>query len=146
MILVDTNILIYAYVGALPQHKDAKSWLDSQLNDSPRVGLPWQSLLGFLRIVTNRRVFEQPASVQKAWEQVENWLGNENVWIPGPGETHRTIFARLLQFAGSGANLIPDTSLAALAIEHGLTLCSSDGDFGRFAGLKWKNPLLNPIN
>ena len=146
MILVDTNLLVYAYVGATPQHDDAKSWLDEQFNESARVGLPWQSLLGFLRITTNRRVFDKPANVKEAWQQIESWLGNDNVWIPGPGEGYQVILGRMLQFAGSGANLIPDAGLAALAIEHGLTLCSSDGDFGRFAGLKWNNPLVRQIN
>ncbi len=146
MILVDTNLLVYAYAKPTSQHRQAKAWLDEQLNQAPRVGLPWQSLLGFLRIVTNHRVFDKPASVEHAWQQVEEWLSNDNVWVPGPGDGYQTIFAGMLQFVGRGANLIPDASLAALAIEHGLTLCSSDGDFGRFAGLKWNNPLLRPLN
>ena len=72
---------------------------------------------------------------------VESWLDLSNVWIPQPGDEHRQILARLLS-AGLTSNLIPDAHLAALALEHGLVLCSADSDFARFAGLEWENPLL----
>lgn len=145
MILVDTNLLVYARMSALPQHPAAWEWLDGRLNDRPRVGLPWQSILGFLRIVTNSRIFERPDSVRTAWAQVEDWLGCPNVWIPQPAEGHQAIFGRLLTHAAGGANLVPDTHLAALAIEHGLTVYSTDGDFGRFRELKWVNPLKDSV-
>lgn len=141
MILIDANLLVYARVSSLPQHEAARNWLEGRLNDRPRVGLPWQSLLGFLRIVTNSRIFERPDSIRAAWAQVEAWLDRSNVWIAQPAEGHAAIFGRLLAHAAGGANLIPDTHLAALAIEHGLTLCSADGDFGRFPELRWVNPL-----
>ena len=84
VILVDTNLLVYARMTTLPQHAAARDWLDGRLNDRPRVGLPWQSLLGFLRIATNSRIFERPDSVSAAWAQVEKWLDCPNVWIPQP--------------------------------------------------------------
>jgi uncharacterized protein len=144
VILVDGNLLIYARVASLPQHQAAHEWLDRRLNDPARVGLPWPSLLSFLRVVTNPRIFERPEAVSSAWGQVEAWLGCPNVWIPQPGEDHRVILAQMLARLGGGANLIPDAHLAALAVEHGLTLCSTDGDFGRFGELKWENPIANP--
>jgi len=142
VILVDANLLVYARVTGLPQHEPARGWLDGRLNGSAPVGLPWPSLLAFLRLVTNARIFERPEAIGSAWRQVEDWLGCPCVWIPQPTETHREILARLLTAAESvQANLVPDAHLAALAMEHGLTLCSSDGDFARFAGLRWENPL-----
>jgi uncharacterized protein len=145
VILVDTNLLVYARIDILPQHAAARRWLDARLNDRLRVGLPWQSLLGFLRIVTNSRIFERPDSVRAAWAQVEDWLGCPNVWIPQPEEGHQVILGRFLSHAAGGANMVPDTHLAALAIEHGLTVCSTDGDFARFPELRWVNPLRETI-
>ncbi len=141
MILVDANLLIYASADVLPQHERARSWLDERLNGAAPVGLPWASLLGFLRVTTNPRVFERPATVADAWRQVLAWLGCDCVWIPDPDDRHREILGALLQAPGVHANLVPDAHLAALAIEHGLILCSTDGDFARFAGLRWENPL-----
>lgn len=141
MIIVDINVLVYAHVASFAQHLRARSWLDGHLNDTAPVGLPWPSLLGFVRLVSNPRVFEQPETIEQAWEQVEEWLECSAVWIPQPGERHRDILGPLLVSPGMRANLIPDAHLAALAIEHGLTLCSSDGDFARFPGLRWENPL-----
>jgi toxin-antitoxin system PIN domain toxin len=144
VILVDANLLVYARVSSLPQHPVARKWLDEQLNGTTRVGLPWPSLLGFLRILTNPRIFERPESIASAWRQVESWLNCPTVWIPLPTDGHRSVLATLLAHLGGGANLIPDAHLAALAIEHGLTLCSTDGDFARFRGLRWLNPLAKP--
>ena len=125
----------------MPQHKRARAWLDERLSGTAQVGLPWPSLLAFVRITTNPRVFERPLALAAAWRQVVDWLGCRPVWIPAPTERHVHILESLLLEAGSGANLVPDAHLAALAIEHGLTLCSTDGDFARFPGLRWENPL-----
>jgi uncharacterized protein len=141
VILVDANLLIYAHIRSFPQHAQARGWLDTQLSGSGPVGLPWPSLLAFLRIVTNPRVFERPEPVAQAWRQVQAWIQADVVWIPQPTERHRDVLGLLLNGAGVHANLIPDAHLAALAIEHGLLLCSTDGDFGRFTDLRWQNPL-----
>lgn len=141
MILVDCNLLIYAHVASTAQHIRAREWLDMRLSEPAQVGLSWPSLLGFLRVVTNPRVFEKPETLPQAWAQVEDWLSCVNVWIPQPTENHRAVLATMLERLGGGANLIPDAHLAALAVEHGLILCSTDGDFARFSGLKWTNPL-----
>ena len=103
--------------------------------------MPWESTLGFVRVVTNPRIFERPATITRAWRQVEAWLSCNNVWIPHASVEHNAVLGGLLRDLGGGPNLIPDAHLAALAIEHGLTLYSSDGDFARFQGLRWSNPL-----
>jgi hypothetical protein len=111
------------------------------LNGAAPVGLPWHALLGFLRISTNKRIVERPLPMTGAWVQVLSWLGRENVWIPQPTARHAEILGGLIVQPGVHGNLVPDAHLAALAIEHGLTLCSTDGDFARFSGLRWLNPL-----
>ena len=141
MILVDANLLVYAYVDNQPHHAASYAWLVEKLNGTSPIGLPWASLLGFVRLVSNPRIFERPCSVAQAWHQAESWLDRPTVWTPGATERHREILASLLGAAGLRANLVPDAHLAALAIEHGLVLCSTDGDFARFPGLRWDNPL-----
>lgn len=141
MILVDANLLIYAHVDSCPQHERARDWLDGQLSGTASVGLPWVSLLAFLRLVTNPRVFEYPEPTADAGTQVRAWLTCEPAWIPQPTERHVEVLDDLLRQPGVHANLVPDAHLAALALEHGLALCSTDGDFARFDKLKWMNPL-----
>jgi len=142
MILVDANLLVYAHVASLPQHEAAVSWLDQKLNGTAIVALPWQSLLSFARLVTNPRLFERPLPVAAAWAQIEDWLNCPVFRIPNPGDRYREILAGLMLSFVDRPNLIPDAQLAALAIENGLVLCSSDRDFARFPELQWENPLL----
>jgi toxin-antitoxin system PIN domain toxin len=139
LILVDANLLIYASAAESTSHQEAKAWLDERLNGSSRVGLPWPSLLAFMRIVSNPRLFER-ASLAHARSQVRSWLELPNTWIPAPTEEHARILGELLENEHSH-RLVPDAHLAALALEHGLVLCSSDGDFARFPALRWENPL-----
>jgi toxin-antitoxin system PIN domain toxin len=141
VILVDVNLLLYATVASAPEHAIARPWFNACLNGTAAVGLPWVSLLGFVRIVSNRRVYSEPVPVAEAWREVERWLDCPSVWIPQPTDRHREVLRPLLVEATSRANLVSDAHLAALAIEHGLTLCSTDGDFLRFKNLRWENPL-----
>ena len=141
MMLIDANILIYAHVSSFVQHKPARDWLDQQLNGLARVGLPWLSLVAFLRLVTNPRVFEHPEPIAEAWQQVQSWLRADTAWVPQPGERHADILDQFLALPGVHGNLVPDAHLAALAVEHGLTLYSTDGDFARFEALRWINPI-----
>jgi hypothetical protein len=141
VILVDANLLVYAHIESASRHAAARAWLDARLNGSARVGLAWPSLLAFMRLVTNPRVYARPAPMALAMRQVSAWLGCDSVWIPPPGERHAELLGGLLAQPGVHGNLVPDAHLAALAIEHGLTLCSTDGDFARFPGLRWENPL-----
>jgi toxin-antitoxin system PIN domain toxin len=144
MILVDANLLVYARVADFPQHGAAHAWLDSRLNGPTGVGLPWASLLAFVRLVSNPRVFRSPMPLLEAWRQVEEWLDCPASWTPEPTERHREVLGPLMEQVGGRANLVPDAHLAALAMEYGLILCSTDGDFARFAGLRWENPLTAP--
>jgi hypothetical protein len=94
-----------------------------------------------MRIVTNPRIFARPSSIATAWQRVEEWLDCDPVWIPEPSQRHRAVLGDLIPRIGAGGNLVHDAHLAALAIEHGLILASTDGDFARFPGLRWENPL-----
>ena len=141
MILVDANVLLYAANRAAPEHEQARSWLDERLNDTVRVGLPWPSLLAVVRIATNPAIVRHPVRPAEAWRQIKEWLARDVVWIPLPTAQHAEVLEGLLELPVMTSRLVPDAHLAALAIEHGLTLCSTDGDFARFPGLKWVNPL-----
>jgi toxin-antitoxin system PIN domain toxin len=141
VILVDVNILLYATNSEADQHAKSREWLDGKIGGTGPVGLPWPTLLAFLRVATNPRAFRIPLTMATAWQQVSTWLSSETVWTPQPTERHAAILGELLALPGVYGNLVPDAHLAALAIEHGLTLCSTDGDFARFPGLTWLNPL-----
>ncbi|RIL05688.1 VapC toxin family PIN domain ribonuclease [bacterium] len=141
MILVDANLLVYAHHPGFRQHAAARAWLDEQLGGSTQVALPWPSLLAFLRLSINGRVLERPLSASAAWAQVEAWLSVPVAWVPVPTERHAEVLAHLMRSSVSSHALVTDAHLAALALEHGLVLCSSDGDFARFPGLRWSNPL-----
>ncbi len=141
MILPDANLLLYAHNQAAAQHDAARLWLEETLNTSELVGLTWASILAFLRLSTNARVFPQPYSPSEAVEIVAPWLERPTVRLLNPGEGHWEILARLVVQAQSRADLVSDAHLAALALEHGATLCSTDRDFTRFPGLRFVNPL-----
>ena len=143
MILIDVNLLLYSVNRFASEHDTARAWLNERLSGTARVGLPWASLLAFVRLASNPTVFREALTVSEAWQFVKDWLTCDTVWIPVPGENHRDILGLLLE-APMTSRLVPDAHLAALAIEHGLTLCSTDGDFARFPGLTWINPLAAP--
>ena len=88
MILVDANFLVYARVRSFPQHDAAKQWLDARLSRTTAAGLPWPSLLIFLRLVTNPRIFSNPEAISSAWEQASAWLGSPAAWVPAPTDRH----------------------------------------------------------
>ncbi len=139
--LVDANLLLHAVDERSPFHERSLDWLTEALNGSRRVGLPWMSLVAFLRISTNLRATDRPLSPSAASEFVRDWLAADVVWNPGPGPHHDEIFLGLVDEGQLSGNLISDAHLAAIAIEHGLTLASNDSDFSRFQGLQWQNPL-----
>jgi uncharacterized protein len=141
VILVDANLLLYAANRNAPEHEAARVWLDDRLNGTTRVGLPWPSLLAFVRIASNPAAMRHPVTPSAAWSQVREWLECDCVWTPLPGGRHGEILRPLIEAPFMTSRLVSDAHLAAIAIEHGLTLCSSDGDFARFPGLKWENPL-----
>jgi toxin-antitoxin system PIN domain toxin len=133
---------VYAANHAAPEHERARQWLDARLSGTARVGLPWPSLVSFVRLVTNPAVLRRPVSPSEAWRQVEDWLACDVAWTPLPTSRHTEILGGLLKASFVTSRLVPDAHLAALAVEHGLTLCSTDGDFARFSDLKWENPMV----
>lgn len=141
MILVDANLLLYAEDALSPQHAPACKWWDAQLSGSAPVCLCWTVLGAFIRIGTNPRVFAHPLTLEQAIVRVESWLVQPCVRIISPAERHWTVFQQMLVKGQAVANLVTDAHLAALAVEHGCELCSTDRDFVRFPGLRWRNPL-----
>jgi len=139
--LLDANLLLYAVDRTSPFHARTLDWLTEQLNGARRVGLPWQSLVAFIRISTHPRATASPLDPADAIRYVEDWLAPDITWVPTPGPTHPTLLAQLITRHQLRGNLVSDAHLAALAIEHGLTLCSADTDFARFPELAWRNPL-----
>jgi uncharacterized protein len=141
MNLPDINILIHAHDEHSARHDAARHWWNGVLSGGEPIGLPWVVILGFVRLTTNRSVFANPWSVDAALAVVAGWLRHSNVRILDPTPGHFELLSRLLRAVGTGGNLTTDAHLAALAIEHGYTLCSTDSDFARFPDLSWKNPL-----
>lgn len=141
MIVVDANLLIYAYQSAAREHDSSRRWLDDQFSDDQQLALPWESLNAFARIVSNPRIFPKPSTTRQAWEQVEAWLRMPNAWVPVPTPQHAAIAADLYRSGDHSANDVPDIHLAALAISHGLKLATHDAGFARFEGLRWFDPL-----
>ena len=141
MILVDANLLIYAVNLNAPHHERARRWLQDALSGTTAVGLPWTSLLAFVRITTRPGILANPMAVDEAIRFVDTWLGQPFVEPVLPGEGHWAILRRLLRDSGTAGNLTSDAHLAALAIERGATICSADYDFRRFPGVEHVNPL-----
>ncbi|MDZ7642040.1 MAG: type II toxin-antitoxin system VapC family toxin [Desulfurivibrio sp.] len=141
MILLDVNLLLYAVNHDLPQHEQARSWLEKALSGEESVGLPWVVILAFLRLTTNQRVFEHPQTIKEAGAYIDEWLAQPVVSAVVPGPNHWSVLRNLLAASGTGGNLTTDAHIAALAIEHGYTVYSTDHDFKRFAGLSHINPL-----
>ncbi|TRZ92191.1 type II toxin-antitoxin system VapC family toxin [bacterium] len=141
MILVDANILLYAEDQQSSRHVMARQWWDAQLSGASPVCLCWTVLGAFIRIGTNPRVFEHPLSLDQALSRVQSWLDQPCMRIVHPTDRHWIVFQKMLTEGQAVANLVTDAHLAALAIEHGCELISTDTDFSRFPGVKWKNPL-----
>jgi uncharacterized protein len=140
-LIVDANVLLYAVDTSSPFHKSAKDWLEHSLNEPVRIGLPWASLLAFQRISTHPRASASPLSPSQAWSFVADWLDADAVWVPVPGERHAEIISDLIVAGDLRSNLVTDAHLAALAIEHGVGVCSTDSDFARFPQITWVNPI-----
>lgn len=141
MILLDANLLLYAYNSSFAQHARAKGWLETTLSTPAPVGLPWITILAFVRISTNPRAFPEPVSPDEAVAIVSEWLKHPTIVIVEPGDRHWEILRELLLTTQARASRVMDAHLAALAIEHGATLCTTDRDFALFPGLRMINPL-----
>lgn len=138
--LIDANILLYATDSSSPHHARVADWWEAALNGHQRIGIPWQSIGAFLRIVTHPRIVENPLSAAAAVGIVEDWLAADPVWVPPATERTTRILMELLRSTGVTGNLVTDAQLAALAIENGVAVASADSDFARFP-VTWVNPL-----
>ena len=141
MILIDANLLLYAYNAKDPRHDRARDWVQRQLAGTEPVCLCWPVVNAFIRIGTNPRAFERPMTLDEAIERVTSWLGQPCVRLIVETAEHWDVLADLLRRGQATGNLVTDAHLAALAIEHGCELNSTDADFARFPKLRWRNPL-----
>lgn len=141
MILVDANLLLYAYDSLAPHHEAAKRWLKEAFTTSEPIGISWVTILAFLRISTHPRVLQRPLSVAESTTVVSEWLERPMVTVLNPGERHWEILRDLMAKGQAQGPLIMDAHLAALAIEHGAVVATTDRDFTRFPGLRTLNPL-----
>jgi hypothetical protein len=141
VIVLDANILLYAYDSASPFHARARSWLERVLSGADPVGLPWQTISAFLRIMTNPRLPGERFSLEEAAQIVDRWLAQPSVRLLAPGDDHWLLFRRMIVEGHAGGGLIPDAQLAALTMEYGGEFNTADRDFARFPGLRWTNPL-----
>lgn len=141
MILPDVNLLVYAHDESSKYHARARPWWESQLNGSEMIGLSWVVLLGFIRLLTNPRIYQNPYSPPEILAIIKTWLEQPQVKIIHPSEHHFHRLTSLIEQVGTAGNLTTDAHLAALAIERGLILQTNDADFARFPGLRWNNPI-----
>lgn len=141
MILVDANLLLYAYHPRADQHAKSKAWLETALSGPDLVRFAWLTLWAFLRIATHPRVFERPLSTSEAEKAISSWLAQPVAGNLEPGERHWDILRGLVDDGQAVGPLVMDAVLAAIALEHGATVCTTDRDFSRFPGIKWTNPL-----
>ena len=141
MIVPDINLLVYAYNDDAPHHEAAKRWWEGLVNGEERVGVPWVVSTGFVRLMTHPRALAAPISQADAIAHVQNWFRYAHLTPINPGVEHLTHLRQNLDAAGVGANLVTDAHIAALAMEYQAEIHSNDSDFGRFPGLRWRNPL-----
>ncbi len=141
MILVDANLLIYAMDADAPNHGRARKWLEDTLSGTTALGLPWTVILAFLRLTTRPGILVRPLRPDAALQFIDEWLRQPYVEAVGPGENHWAVLRNLLQATGTAGNLASDAHVAALAIERGSTVYSTDNDFKRFPGINHINPL-----
>lgn len=141
MILIDANLLLYAYSPRAHEHAASRHWLEAALSGSDLVRFAWVTLWAFMRVSTNPRVFERPLSAVEAQTHVGAWLAQPRVGLLEPGERHWDLLQALMRDGQATGPLVMDAVLAAIAIEHGATLHTTDRDFARFPGLAWRNPL-----
>jgi uncharacterized protein len=141
VILLDVNLLLYAYDADSAQHEAARRWVEEAFSQPEPVLLPWTTVLAFLRIATHPRVWLYPMPMAEAIAIVDEWLARPNIAVIGPQERYWAILKRLLQESQCRGPMVMDAHLAALALEQGATLCSNDKDFARFSGLRVSSPL-----
>ena len=141
MKLPDVNLLLYAVDEGSARHEPARAWVEERLSGTETFAFTWVVLLACIRLTTSPRVFQSPLSTSEALDLVDSWLAQPCATVVHPTSRHAPVLRDLLEPLGTAGNLTTDAHLAALAIEHGAELCSTDRDFSRFAGLRWADPL-----
>lgn len=141
MIVLDANLLIYAYNSGSARHTKARAWLETTLSEIEVVGFPWQAVSAFLRVMTNRRLPGEHFSVEEAAGMIDLWLAHPNVQVLAPGDSYWRLFRRMIVEGRASGPLVSDAEIAALTIEYGGVLYTADRDFARFPGLRCVNPL-----
>jgi uncharacterized protein len=141
MKIVDLNLLIYAVNLASPFHASAKHWLESVIAGGESVALPWAVVVRFLRVTTNPRILPRPLDLETAIGVIDALVAHQQVLLLSAPDGHWSVLRKLVAKSGTAGNLTTDAHIAAIAIQHDAELCSADHDFGRFAGLRWTNPL-----
>jgi toxin-antitoxin system PIN domain toxin len=139
--LPDVNLLLYAYDSESPRQAAAGKWLEDALSGRETVALAWAAMVGFVRVATNPSAFVRPWAAADALDLLDEWVAQPSATVVHPTDRHAAVLRDLLTPLGTAGNLTSDAHLAALAIEHGATLCSCDNDFSRFPGLRWEDPL-----
>lgn len=140
MQIVDANVLLYAVNERSMHHKPARAWLDRSLSSGETVGFAWVALLAFLRLSTHAAVFPRPLEPSAAADVAKQWLRSPGAIVLQTGRRHLSLLSGFLHEAGTAGNLVNDAHLAALAVEHDAEIASYDGDFARFAGVRWHQP------
>jgi len=141
LIVLDANLLIYAYDLDSAHHKKSLYWLEELLSGVDAVGLPWQSVSAFLRVITNRRLPGMRVSLEQAVLVVDEWLQQPNVQVLVPADQHWSVLRQMILEGRASGPLVSDAEIAAITIEQGAVLHTTDRDFARFPGLRWKNPI-----
>jgi toxin-antitoxin system PIN domain toxin len=141
MIVLDVNLLLYAYDTQAPEHEKARAWVEDIFSGDEIVALPWQTISAFLRVLTYPKLMGERFTMKQAVSIVEQWLELPMVRNLDSGEDYWRHFCALLIAGDVRGNLVPDAQLAALTIESGGILYTNDRDFARFPGLRWVNPL-----
>jgi uncharacterized protein len=142
VIILDANILLYAYDADSDKHARARAWVEEVFSDASPVGLPWQAVSAFMRIVTNPRLTGKRFTPVEVVEIVDQWVKQPNVRLLGPGDNHWSLLRQMIVDGQVRGPLISDAQLAAITIEYGGVLHTTDRDFSRFPGLRWKNPIV----
>jgi toxin-antitoxin system PIN domain toxin len=141
LIVIDANLLLYAYDASAAEHLAASAWLNQLFESGETIGLPWVAIWAFIRVSTNPRLLRFPRPLSEIFSVVSGWLDEPDILVLTPGPRHMEILERLVAESGAGGPLVTDAVIAALAIEYGATVASTDQDFRRFPEVRWVNPL-----
>jgi uncharacterized protein len=141
VIVLDANLLIYSYNSGSSHHKAARAWFEATLSRADVVGLPWQVVSAFLRVMTNPKLPAERFSLEQAAQIVDAWLAHPSVHLVTAGDGYWALFRRMVVEGRAAGPRVSDAEIAALTIEHGGVLHTADRDFARFPGLRWVNPL-----